>query len=373
MSDFRSAHVVRPGADWQALSDALLAALGAAPAGQLGFLYLSADMAGDTDRIVDRLRERSGVSHWVGCVGMGLCGTGSESYDQPALSALLTPFGDDDMRVMPACDAVPDEWLSATRPWRERELASVAVVHGDPSSVHLPDLLRDLSDALQGGFLIGGIASAEQLAVQLADRATGGGLSGVLLSGRIGVQTGLSQGCSLIGERHRITACQRNVIETIDDRPALDVFKEDIGEILARDLERVGGYIFAALPISGSDTGDYLVRNLIAIDPERGLLAIGDLIEPGIELQFARRDADTAREDLQRMIEGLMARLPGPPRGALYHTCLGRGRYLFGDDAAELRQVQALLGDVPLAGFYANGEISHNRLYGYTGVLTLFT
>ncbi|HOP17484.1 MAG TPA: FIST C-terminal domain-containing protein, partial [Gammaproteobacteria bacterium] len=113
--------------------------------------------------------------------------------------------------------------------------------------------------------------------------------------------------------------------------------------------------------------------NLIGIDPDRGLIAIGDMPQPGMEVQFARRDAETAREDLAQMIDGLMKRLPGEPRGALYHSCLGRGRNLFGDDSAEMRRVQELIGDVPLAGFYANGEISHNRLYGYTGVLTLFS
>jgi small ligand-binding sensory domain FIST len=73
------------------------------------------------------------------------------------------------------------------------------------------------------------------------------------------------------------------------------------------------------------------------------------------------------------MITSLKKRLSGGPRGALYHSCLGRGRHLFGDDSAEMRLIRELLGDVPLAGFYANGEISHNRLYGYTGVLTLFS
>jgi small ligand-binding sensory domain FIST len=251
-------------------------------------------------------------------------------------------------------------------------MASVAVVHGDPAGTELPGLLERFSRGLDGGFLVGGIASAESLPVQIADRAVGGGLSGVLMSGSVAITTGLSQGCSLIGDKHSVTACQRNVIETIDGRPALEVFKEDIGEVLARDLSRIGGYIFAALPITGSDTGDYLVRNLIGIDPDQGLLAIGDFVEPGTPIQFARRDADSAREDLLRMIEGVKRRLPGPPRGALYHTCLGRGRHLFGEDSAELRLVQQHLGDIPLAGFYANGEISHNRLYGYTGVLTVF-
>jgi small ligand-binding sensory domain FIST len=371
MTDFHSVHVT--GSDWHTLCDAALSELPHPAVGRLAFLYIAAELAGETDRIIDYLRSRTDIPHWVGCVGMGLCGIGRETYDEPALSILLTPFDETDFRIIPPIEADLDDWLAATRTWREQTLASVAIVHGDPASTELPGLLERLSDGLEGGFLVGGIASAESLPLQIADRAVGGGLSGVLMAGSVALSTGLSQGCGLIGHKHTITACQRNVIERIDERPALEVFKEDIGEVLARDLSRIGGYIFAALPIPGSDTGDYLVRNLIGIDPDQGLIAIGDLVEPGMPIQFARRDAETARDDLVAMIEALKRRLPGPPRGALYHTCLGRGRHLFGEGSAELALVRETLGDVPLAGFYANGEISHNRLYGYTGVLTIFS
>ena len=371
MSPFTSLHLT--GTDWRSLSDHIIDKIGDhAPAG-LAFIYIDGQLAADTDRILDRLRSSSSVAHWVGCTGMGLCSNGYETYGEPAVSLLITPYTEDDFRIIPGFDRSPGEWLDATRGWRERTLASVAVLHGDPGSTRLPELLDRLADGLRGGFLVGGIASAESLPVQIADCATGGGLSGVLFGGHIGISTGLSQGCSLIGNRHRITACRHNVIETIDERPALDVFKEAIGEVLARDLSRVAGYIFAALPISGSDTGDYLVRNLLGIDAAQGLLAIGDIVHPGMEIQFARRDAETAREDLRHMVEKLKERLPGQARGALYHSCLGRGRNLFGSDSEEMKLVRRLLGEVPLAGFYANGEISHNRLYGYTGVLTLFS
>lgn len=372
MSDFTALHVTAD--DWQTLCEQASAQITAqSGSGRLAFIYLADALAADADRIVDRLRESSGIPHWVGCVGMGVCSTARETYAETAAAVLLTPYQEDEFRVLPGFSGAGDEWLAATRSWREANLASVAVVHGDPASTQLPSLLVELSEALQGGFLVGGIASAEQLAVRLADRAVSEPLSGVLFSGRVAISTGLTQGCSLIGQRHRVTAAERNIIATVDDRPALDVLKEDIGEVLARDLRRIGGYIFAALPVSGSDTGDYLVRNLVGLDPDNGLLAIGDLVKPGQEIQFARRDAQTARDDLAHMIESLKARLPGPPRGGLYFSCLGRGRNQFGDDSAEMRLVAELLGDdVPLVGFYANGEISHYRLYGYTGVLTLF-
>jgi small ligand-binding sensory domain FIST len=64
--------------------------------------------------------------------------------------------------------------------------------------------------------------------------------------------------------------------------------------------------------------------------------------------------------------------LTAEPRGAVYYSCLGRGEGLFGPDSEELKIISRALGPIPLVGFFANGEISHNRLYGYTGVLTLF-
>ncbi len=371
MVEFNSVHLT--GSDWRALCDDALSQISGVAHGDLAFIYLAEQLAAESDHMVDYLRDRSGIAHWVGCVGMGLCSNGLETYDEPAISLLVTPFSKDQFRIIPALEDGAGEWLQATRDWRERHFASVAIVHADPGNTTLTKQLRQLSDGLQGGFLLGGIASAESLPVQIADRATGSGISGVLFDSGVNIHTGHSQGCSLIGQKHVITDSQRNIIERIDERPALEVFKEDIGEVLARDLSRVGGYIFAALPVPASDTGDYLVRNLIGIDTAKGLLAIGDLATPGMEIQFARRDAETAREDLTRMIEQLKQRLPGEPRGALYHSCLGRGRNLFGDQSAELKLVGELLGDVPLAGFYANGEISHNRLYGYTGVLTLFS
>jgi len=159
----------------------------------------------------------------------------------------------------------------------------------------------------------------------------------------------------------------------IDDRPALDIFKEEIGEVLSRNLNRAAGYIFAALPVKASDTGDYLVRNLVGIDPNKGWIAIGDLVAKGDPIMFTRRDKPSAETDLDRMLSRLKQRIAKPIRGGIYVSCLSRGVNLFGPDAAETRRITAQLGEFPLVGFFANGEISHDRLYAHTGVLTLFT
>jgi small ligand-binding sensory domain FIST len=250
--------------------------------------------------------------------------------------------------------------------------AAFALIHADPHASNVAELVTKLADKVESGFLVGGLTSSRQQNLQIADRVMEGGLSGVAFADSVTIATRLSQGCSPIGPKHVVTQAQRNILVTLDGRPALEVFLEDIGETLAEEIERIGGLVFAGLPIKGSDTGDYLVRNLVGIDPSNKLVAIGEILPPSASVMFCRRDADTAQEDMTRMLESIRQGLYSPPRGAVYYSCLGRGPSLFGPQSEELKMIRSALGDVPLVGFFCNGEISHNRLYGYTGVLTLF-
>jgi small ligand-binding sensory domain FIST len=361
------------GGDWQAICEGLVAQLGTLPSGAgLGFLYASDSLADQLGALVSGLRIKTGVPHWVGSLGSGICATGLESYDTPAAAVMVTDLDPERFRLVPSARRDFSDFLARTAAWRMRHLASVAVVHGDPSNGRTPAMIEALADGLDGGYLVGGLTSSAGPLLQVTDEPVSGGVSGVLLAGDVPFVTGLTQGCSLLGRRHTVGTCQRNVIATLDDRPALDVLRETLGGVTDAELAHLGGQVFAALPVAGSDRPDYLVRNLVGIDPDQGLVAIGDLVEQGQPIQFARRDRDSAKADLVRMVRDLKHRLPGPAKGALYHTCLGRGRHLFGDDSAELRLVEQELGPVPLVGFYANGEISHRRLYGYTGVLSVF-
>ncbi|MCG6895900.1 MAG: FIST C-terminal domain-containing protein [Thiocapsa sp.] len=372
MDPFRFGHAAAP--DWRQAADRCLSQLGRVPAAAtLGFLYVTDSLADELDDVLEAFRDATGISQWVGSVGMGICATGAEYYDEPAIAVMLGELPPDDFRIFPSLVEDLDDFDALHGDWIQTHEPHLGLVHGDPSNGLTENLIQQLAQRTTAGFLVGGLASSRGDTLTLANGLTRGGLSGVLFSGRVGILTRLSQGCSPIGPHHAISDAQRNILIRLDGEPALDVLKRDIGEILARDLSRLGGYIFAGLPIPASDTGDYLVRNLVGIDPSHGLVAIGDLVEPGGELMFCRRDADTAREDLARMLQGIKGRLSGPPRGGIYISCLGRGVNLFGPDSAELRQIQAALGDVPVVGFYANGEISRDRLYGYTGVLTLFT
>ena len=360
-------------ADWRvALQQALEAARPLPSGANLGFVYVTDAVADDFEQVVSALRNETGVEHWVGTVGLGVCATGIEYYDQPAVCVLLGRFADDSFRVFSSLangfdgfDRKHSDWCAAHQPF-------FGVVHADPRNAEIPSLVAALSDRMQSGFLVGGLASASRRFTHLAGAVEEGGLSGVLFDPSVSVSTRLSQGCTPLGRRHHVTQADQNLVFELDGRPALEVLKEDVGEVIARDLSRAGGYIFVGLPIQGVDTGDYLVRNLIGIDPKEGIVAIGDQVCSGDSLMFCRRDGTSAVQDLERMLAELKSSMGGPPSAAIYTSCIGRGTNLFGPGSEELKLVEAALGPVPLVGFYANGEICHDRLYGYTGVLTLF-
>ena len=353
-------------ADWRAAVDGCVRDLGPlAPGANLGFVYASDHHAAELAALLARLRAATGVAHWVGTVGLGVCANGTEYFDTPALAIMAGAFPEGSFRVVDAGAA----GAAQTPP---RAAPAFAVVHGDPRNPDIATQVAALSRGLDDAFLVGGLTSSRGDHPQVADGITSGGLSGVVFDARVRVATRLTQGCTPFGPRHEITRCTRNVIETLDARPALEVLHEDVGELLARQPARIAGSVFAGLPIAGSDTGDYLVRNLVGIDEERALVAIAELVSPGDGLMFCRRDATAAEQDLRRILDELARAADAAPKGAVYHTCLARGPNLFGPGSRELGIVADALGDVPLVGFFGNGEISHHRLYGYTGVLTLF-
>ncbi|HAT36602.1 MAG TPA: histidine kinase [Rhodospirillaceae bacterium] len=369
---FLSAHASAP--DWQTAAQEIAVQLGSAgDSHRLGFLYVTDHFSADLEAISEFLKQSIGVPQWVGTVGFGVCTTSREYFDEPAIAAMVAPVPDEAFRIF---DGVSQDISAITethKAWLDSPAPPLTVIHGDPRNGQLGELIDEISTETEG-FLVGGLTASEQNFVQLADGLSEGGLSGVMLAlDRVPVQSGLTQGCSPIGDTHRITAADENILIELDGRPALEVFKEDIGDVLARDLQRVGGYIFAALPITGTDTGDYLVRNLVGIDPESGVVAIGEFVSTGDQIMFCRRDHDSAVTDMRRMMTDIKNRAGNNPvKGGLYFSCCARGPNQFGDDSDELRMITEELGEFPLVGFFANGEISNNRLYGYTGVLTVF-
>lgn len=368
-SAFALAHAASP--HWRIAAAECLEQLGEiSPRANVGFVYLTDVYASRTQEVLELLRMRTGVDHWVGTVGLGVCATGQEYLDEGAMAIMLGAFEPGTFRLLSQLrgpgDLARDPLSVGGVP------GNFAIVHADPRNGRVGAMIEELARRLESGFLVGGLSSSRSTHPQIADGVNEGGMSGIVFTDQVVVSTRLTQGCSPLGDVRTVTQSRRNVLIEIDGRPALDVLREDAALASDTDLDRVGSHYFVALPLSADDPGDYAVRNLVGVDTTRRLVAIGDMVDPGARIMFCRRDRRSAVEDMSRMLDSIKSGLYSRPKGALYFSCLGRGPSLFGELSREVRMIQESLGDVPLVGFSCNGEISHDRLYGYTGVLTLF-
>ena len=364
---FASGHAAE--AEWPQAVEACATRLGGlSPAANVGFVYVAEPFADALDLIGRELAQRTGVPFWVGAAGFGVCGTGVEFMGAPAITAIAGYLPEDRFALFdgvrePGGGLAPD-----VAEWAAQRNGTLAVVHGSPAQPDLPGSIERLA-AASGSFLVGGIGAPTAGETQIAGTATGGGLSGILIAAEQPVITGLSQGCRPIGPFRRATQTRGALVARLDDLPAVQALRDDFAD---NDPREILPFLHVALAVEGSDRPDYLVRNLAGVDPDSGAIAVAGQVEEGARLAFVRRDAAAARADLERMLDDLGHRLDGrTPRAALYHACVARGRNLFEADGVELGLIRERIGDVPLAGFFANGEIFHDRLYGYTGVLTL--
>ena len=359
------------GDDWRAVAGTLCSRLAGAP-GRLGILYTAEGFAPHLGEMLAALERRTGVPDWVCAAGYGVIGTGEEHYGESGAAVLVLDVSADGYRLFGGGAEAGAELAAAEADWLASATMPLALTHVDPRHRDAMEAVNRLA-ASTGGFLVGGLTAAAGTAPHQAGGA-GGCLSGVALSpAAIEVTTALSQGCSPLGGAHTVSRGSDNVLIELDGRPALDVFNEDIGEELASDLRRVGGLIFAAIPVAGSDTGDYTVRNLVGIDPASRAIAIGEAVPEGGRVLFCRRDPESAVRDMRRMTGDLERRVGERPiRGGVYVSCAARGPNQFAPPESETQIIRDTLGEFPMVGFFANGELSRDRIYAYTGVLTLF-
>ena len=390
---------------------------GHAEAPTLGWLYLTDHFAPQADALLADAQQRWPGVQWVGATGVGIAAGGVEYFDEPAVSLMLAELPREQFRV-----------FSGVHPLGAFE-AHTANVHADPVTNDLAELIRDMSARTATGYLFGGLASGRSGARHIADGVLAGGLSGVAFEAGVALVSRVTQGCQPIGIQRQVTAADRNVVMLLDGEPALDCLLRDVGlegvepraalprlkQILvglgsphgddAREsgaLHNVNyGSAFDSATHRGVSTrafgADTRVRHLIGIDPGRRGIAIDDVAEIGTPLAFCARNVEAARRDLMRVCAEVREEvepealplatahalrdahagdaMPGVASGiagAVYVSCAGRGGAHFGAPSAELAIVRHALGDVPLVGFFASGEIARANLYGYTGVLTVF-
>jgi small ligand-binding sensory domain FIST len=408
-------------AQWRVAADLVLAQLRTqmksnayAHAPTLGLLYISDYYAVQAQPILEYLSAAlPKVVNWSGSVGLGVAANNVEYFDEPALVVMLCAIPMHQYRV-----------FSGVSPLSTGFPAHTALVHADADTPDLPDLIEEMAARTTSGYLFGGLASSRSEAVQFAVDGHGlprfsgadggvlrGGLSGVAFSANVGLVSRVSQGCSPVGLPHRVTGLDHNVITMLDAQPALDVMLRELRVTLDQPqqvLKAVRATLVGLLPepdvvahdsalplLRHADSfgGAVQVRHIVGLDPVHRGIAVSECLQEGMQLAFCQRNVPAAKADLMRicaeireelepqefMLAPVVASQAPPPfpqlgiAGAVYVSCAERGGAHFGGPSAELQILRRGLGDVPLIGFFADGEIARDHLCNYTGVLTVFT
>ena len=389
-----------------------------ASAPTLALLYITDHYAAHAQEILDHLSAAlPEITDWSGTVGVGIASNNVEYFDEPALAVMLCELPHDQYRVFSGVSPLP---AASTG----RFNAHTALVHADAGTPDVTELIDEMAKRTDSGYVFGGLASSRSSMVQFALSGHGnvngqgaargvfnGGLSGVAFARGAALMSRVTQGCRPVSASYEITASDGNVVIELGGRPALDVMLEDLNVTLEQPREALAKVRTTLVGLSRSEdrladaksqyTGQFgaevLVRHIIGLDPTRKGIAIAETPSLGMKLAFCDRNAEAARADLIRICAEIREELepeeltqelattlnssvadstPHVARriaGAIYVSCAGRGGQHFGAPSAELQIVRRALGDVPLVGFFAGGEIARHNLYGYTGVLTVFT
>lgn len=344
----------------------------------LAMVFLGGGYADRAEEVRDLVAERLAPDVLVGVTAQGVIAGAAEIEHATSLSvwaaalpgAVCTP-----LRYPP-----PMPGAEATAVWPEfPEDASGLVLLCDPFTFHADDLLAWVNQAHPGLPVMGGLASGSAQPggnrLLLDGAVYADGAVGIALGGSVRLTPLVSQGCRPVGSSYVVTGSERNIITQLGGRPAVDRIRQVYAEADEADRQRMAAGLHIGLVIDEyadeHGTGDFLVRSILGADEEHGALAVGDVVSVGQTVRFHVRDAESADEDLRRL---LLSDSPRPvPDAALLFTCNGRGSHLFGSPHHDAELVSEALGGAPLAGFFAAGELGpvggRSHVHGFTASL----
>lgn len=326
----------------------------------------------------------------LGCTGEGIVGGEREIERGPAIALWAAHLPNTQVRPFDVQGAEDDEGrhgFTALPEVVDNNRASVLLL-ADPFTFPTGDYLRLLNDRLPGVPAIGGMASGgsgpgQNLLFTDAGLVDGGAI-GVVVEGAVEVRAVVSQGCRPVGKPYVITACKENVIHKLGGKTAIQALVETFTSLSEGDQKLIQRHPFVGLALdptkSRFERGDFLARGIVGANNEEGSIAVGDgAIRVGQTMQFLVRDPSSAGDDLSQLVRARRGPAPIAPDafGALLFSCNGRGTRMFDRPDHDARTLQgALEARVPLAGFFALGEIGpvggRNFLHGFTASVALF-
>jgi small ligand-binding sensory domain FIST len=386
---FASALATSPDAR-EAIDDAssrALAGLGGKP--DLALAFFSPHHAAECIDMATRLHATLNPGCLLGCQGEAIVGTGREIENGPAFSLWLarwskrvemTPFHLTLEETSEGQNLLgwPDDLQHANA------AESAILFLGDPYTFPADGFLHQVNEDFPGLRVMGGMSSGShepgQGALLLGAQVLHHGGVGVLLEGGPAIRSVVSQGCRPVGTHLVITKARENIILELGGKPALVQLQELWQGLSPRDqgLVREGLHIGRVLTEYQEEfqRGDFLVRNVIGLDRASGAIAIADQVRVGQTVQFQVRDAASADEDLHELLQIDLSAHESRPAAALLFTCNGRGSRLFDVPDHDAGVFRAEAGGIPLAGFFAQGELGpvggQNCIHGFTASVVMF-
>jgi len=363
--------------------------LGGVPA-DLILLFVYPNQTDQYQTVVEAIVERYPRAALVGCSAEGVVGGGEEVEHEPALAltaAVLPGVRAEVFHLLPSeMELLGDDPLL----WRRRFDVTPGekpqfLLFPDPFTCDADTLVRVLDLAYPVSPKVGGLASGGaspgENRLFAGEEIHSAGAVGVMLSGNILMDTIVAQGCRPIGDPLFVTWAEDNVLCQLEGRRATEVLSELYDSLPGSDqqLFRSSLHLGVVMQEGAQEYahGDFLIRNVIGMDPESGVLAVGARLRNGQVVQFHVRDAKTSAADLETMLDRCRQDLGGASaQGALLFACLGRGERLYGVADHDSSLMTAYLGHMPIGGFFCNGEIGpvggQSFLHGYTSSIAVF-
>lgn len=368
------------------LADAVLPQMAGGPV-DLMILCVTRHHAAHFEALYADLHKRISPAHSLALTAESILGDGRELERSAGASILvgrmpgawIKPFSSEDFEQP---KTQKDVHRLARLFMRDDQTPSGLLIFADPFSTPMMHWLPALNEALPGTPVIGGMASAGgspgENRLGLDGKVVREGAVGLSLGGKVSIHCTVSQGCRPIGKPWIITKAQHNIIQELGGKPAISVLQDTVSELPPHEQQLVKSGLFVGRvtneykPHFGR--GDFLIRNIMGFDAATGYIAVNDLLRVGQTIQFHVRDHRTAEEDLRMLLDS--QHLHGPASGLLLATCNGRGKRLFQKSDAESAIIRQSLGPVPMAGFFAAGEIGpigdQNHLHGFTASMAIF-
>ncbi len=352
----------------------------------LAFLFLTHAHAPGFEQAAARVQESLGCRLLLGCAAESIAGDGEEIEGQPGVSlwaahlpgAVLEPF---QLQFRSTADGLVCDGFPEFSPEATTDIRAMLLL-GEPYSCAVDFIIEQLQDMAPGVPLLGGMASGGhgrgQNRLFYQGECVDHGAVGVIVRGGPRIKSIVSQGCRQIGHTYVITKAERNVILELGGKPALERLQETWQEISGDDQRLVQQGLHVGIVMNeykdSFHSGDFLVGNVLGADQATGSIAVGNLVRTGQTIQFHVRDARSADEELRQM---LVRETQGQQvAAALLFSCNGRGTQLFSEPHHDAAAIQSVCGPIPLAGFFAQGELgpvgTRNYIHGFTASVVLF-